>query len=101
MAMVAPTTNQISELLRALEAHDFADLEVEELLLRSYKPNADRLRPADRMVAHTGYLIFGRKVVLPAGEQWRIVDAKRYKPRAAPGAAEESIEPEEADMDEA
>jgi len=77
-----PTTNQVSELLRGLEAHGFADLEVEELLLRAYKPNAERLRPADRMVAHTGYLIFGRKVVLPPGEQWRIVDAKRYRPRA-------------------
>lgn len=95
-----PTTNQVSELLRALEAHDFADLEVEELLLRAYKPNADRLRPADRMVAHTGYLIFGRKVVLPPGEQWRIVDAKRYRPRAAPGAPEATIEGDEADLED-
>lgn len=76
-----PTTGQVSELLRGLEAHGFADLEVEELLLRPYKPLADRLRPADRMVAHTGFLVFARKVVLPPGEQWRIVDAKRYKPR--------------------
>lgn len=95
-----PTANQVSELLRALEAHNFADVEVEELLLRAYKPNADRLRPADRMVAHTGYLIFGRKVVLPEGEQWRIVDAKRYKPRAVPGAAEPTIEDDEADLED-
>jgi hypothetical protein len=53
------------------------------------------------MVAHTGYLIFGRKVVLPPGEQWRIVDAKRYKPRGTPAAPEESMETEEADVDEA
>jgi tRNA (adenine57-N1/adenine58-N1)-methyltransferase len=33
-----------------------------EILLRKYKTVADRLRPDDRMVAHTGYLIFGRKV---------------------------------------
>jgi tRNA (adenine57-N1/adenine58-N1)-methyltransferase len=94
-----PTANQVSELLRALEAHDFADLEVEELLLRAYKPNADRLRPADRMVAHTGYLIFARKVVLPAGEQWRIVDAKRYKPRAVPAGPGEPAAPEHDDDD--
>ncbi len=87
-----PTTNQVSELLRALEAHGFADVEVEELLLRPYKPNAERLRPADRMVAHTGYLIFGRKAVLPPGEQWRIVDAKRYKARAV---EEEDVESED------
>jgi tRNA (adenine57-N1/adenine58-N1)-methyltransferase len=95
-----PTTNQVSELLRALEAHDFADLEVEELLLRAYKPNADRLRPADRMVAHTGYLIFARKVVLPAGEHWRIVDAKRYKPRALPDEPEEPTGSEHEEGDE-
>jgi tRNA (adenine57-N1/adenine58-N1)-methyltransferase len=79
-----PTTNQVSELLRGLEAHDFLDLEVQELLLRNYKPLADRLRPSDRMVAHTGFLVFARKVTLAAGDlRWRITDAKRYKPRAA------------------
>lgn len=86
-----PTTNQVSELLRALETHGFADLEVEELLVRSYKPNAERLRPADRMIAHTGFLIFARKVTLPEGETWRIVDSKRYKARKVEiGATDES-----------
>ena len=32
-------------------------------MLRYYKAVADRLRPTDRMVAHTGYLIFARSVV--------------------------------------
>lgn len=80
---LVPTANQVSELLKAMEAHGFLDLEVQELLLRSYKPIADRLRPADRMVAHTGYLVFGRKVTLEPGQYWRIVDAKRFKPRPA------------------
>jgi tRNA (adenine57-N1/adenine58-N1)-methyltransferase len=31
-----------------------------ELLLRYYKPEPTRLRPTDRMVAHTGFLIFAR-----------------------------------------
>jgi len=31
------------------------------LLLRHYKPNPDRLRPEDRMVAHTAFLLFARK----------------------------------------
>jgi tRNA (adenine57-N1/adenine58-N1)-methyltransferase len=39
-------------------------IEVEELLLRKYKPVPQRLRPEDRMVAHTGYLIFARKLEL-------------------------------------
>ncbi|MDI7276618.1 MAG: tRNA (adenine-N1)-methyltransferase, partial [Anaerolineae bacterium] len=38
----------------------FGAIEVEELLLRAYKPVPGRLRPADRIVGHTGYLIFAR-----------------------------------------
>ncbi len=58
-----PTTNQVSALLRALERDGFGFIEVEELLLRGYKPVPDRLRPQDRMVAHTGYLIFARAML--------------------------------------
>jgi len=60
IGFLLPTTNQISDLLRALETSDFEDVEVLEILLRRYKPVADRLRPEDRMVAHTGFLVFAR-----------------------------------------
>lgn len=67
-----PTTNQVSQLVRALPGVGFGAVEVEELLLRSYKAVPDRLRPADRMVAHTGYLTFARKLVSPEMvEEWR------------------------------
>ena len=33
-----------------------------EVLLRYYKTEPSRLRPTDRMVAHTGFLIFGRRI---------------------------------------
>jgi tRNA (adenine57-N1/adenine58-N1)-methyltransferase len=36
-------------------------------MLRYYKPVPDRFRPTDRMVAHTGYLIFSRPVLLTQG----------------------------------
>ncbi len=55
-----PTVVQVSELLKGLEKGPFDDVEVQELLLRSWKPLADRLRPADRMIAHTGFLVFCR-----------------------------------------
>ncbi len=61
LGIIVPTTNQVSETLRALQPF-FGDVEVLEILLRKYKTVADRLRPDDRMVAHTGYLIFARKV---------------------------------------
>ena len=59
---LVPTTNQVARLVDALYAAGFVLVEVEELLLRGYKPVPDRLRPEDRMVAHTGYLIFARWV---------------------------------------
>ena len=60
-----PTTNQVARLLNTLARYNFAFVEVCELLLRYYKPVPGRLRPTDRMVAHTGYLIFARSI-LPA-----------------------------------
>ncbi|RUM89578.1 MAG: tRNA (adenine-N1)-methyltransferase [Thermodesulfatator sp.] len=60
---LVPTVNQVSRLLEALYAWPFVGLEVQEVLERFYKVNPERLRPEDRMVAHTGYLIFARKVL--------------------------------------
>ena len=59
---IVPTTNQAEMLLRELQRNKFAFLEMCEVLLRYYKPTPSRLRPTDRMVAHTGFLIFGRRI---------------------------------------
>lgn len=59
---ILPTFNQVEKSLHALRQNKFAFIEVCELILRYYKTDASRLRPTDRMVAHTGYLIFGRKI---------------------------------------
>jgi tRNA (adenine57-N1/adenine58-N1)-methyltransferase len=59
---IIPTFNQAETLLRALRRNKFAFLEMCEILLRYYKPEPDRLRPTDRMVAHTGFLVFGRRI---------------------------------------
>jgi tRNA (adenine57-N1/adenine58-N1)-methyltransferase len=66
---LVPTTNQVSDSVAGLEANHFGDIEVEELLLRAYKPVPERLRPADTMVGHTGYLIFARKIEEETGEE--------------------------------
>jgi tRNA (adenine57-N1/adenine58-N1)-methyltransferase len=60
---ILPTTNQVSSLIGALEEASFGLIEVEELLLRPYKAVPARLRPMDRMVAHTGYLVFARALI--------------------------------------
>jgi len=69
---LVPTTNQVSEILQEMERlGGWADVEVVEILTRYYKPVAERLRPQDRMVAHTGYLIFARAVQRGMGENFR------------------------------
>jgi tRNA (adenine57-N1/adenine58-N1)-methyltransferase len=60
---ILPTTNQVARLLTALYHMDFAFVDVCEIMLRYYKPVAERLRPTDRMIAHTGYLTFARPVL--------------------------------------
>jgi len=60
---IVPTTNQVCDLLPELHRNDFAFVEVCEIMLRFYKPDWERLRPTDRMVAHTGFLIFARSVM--------------------------------------
>ena len=58
---LVPTVNQISRLLARMQDQPFGLIEVQEIMLRDYKTVPERLRPLDRMVAHTGYLLFARK----------------------------------------
>jgi tRNA (adenine57-N1/adenine58-N1)-methyltransferase len=60
---ILPTTNQVIRLLDAFYPNNFAFVDVCEIMLRYYKPVADRFRPTDRMVAHTGFLIFARPML--------------------------------------
>jgi tRNA (adenine57-N1/adenine58-N1)-methyltransferase len=70
LGCILPTVNQISRLILALKKNDFAFIEVCEILLRYYKTIPQRLRPTDRMVAHTGYLVFARPIIpIPDAEQ--------------------------------
>ncbi len=87
---LVPTANQVIDTLTGLQRLGFGAIEVEELLLRPYKPVPGRLRPVDRIVGHTGYLIFARtptigEATLPA-EGSPLADAE-----SAPG---EPLQPE-------
>jgi tRNA (adenine57-N1/adenine58-N1)-methyltransferase catalytic subunit len=62
LCCLIPTFNQVEKTLYALRQNKFAFVEVCELLLRYYKPEPSRIRPTDRMVAHTGFLVFGRRI---------------------------------------
>ncbi|HBT40254.1 MAG: tRNA (Adenine-N(1)-)-methyltransferase [Thermotoga sp. 50_1627] len=67
LAIVCPTTNQVQRVLKEISKFSLVGIEVWESLFRQYKPVAERLRPFDRMVAHTAYMIFARKVM----NDWR------------------------------
>jgi tRNA (adenine57-N1/adenine58-N1)-methyltransferase len=77
---ILPTTNQVSALLEAMQQQSFAFVEVCELMLRFYKVVPQRLRPTDRMVAHTGYLIFARPVVAPLEAETGEADKESIEP---------------------
>jgi tRNA (adenine57-N1/adenine58-N1)-methyltransferase catalytic subunit len=69
LSCLIPTFNQVEKTLYALRQTNFAFVEVCEVLLRYYQAEPNRLRPTDRMVAHTGFLVFARKI--EAGEDPR------------------------------
>jgi tRNA (adenine57-N1/adenine58-N1)-methyltransferase len=62
LCCLIPTFNQVEKTLQALRQTNFAFVEVCELLLRYYKPEPARIRPTDRRVAHTGFLLFARRI---------------------------------------
>ncbi len=55
-----PTMNQVTLLLDSLKKNTFGFIEVCEIMIRYYRIDANRFRPSDRMVGHTGFLIFAR-----------------------------------------
>jgi tRNA (adenine57-N1/adenine58-N1)-methyltransferase len=94
LGFLLPTVEQVSALLRGLEQGPYDDVEVCELLVRTWKPLADRLRPDDRMIAHTGFLVFCRlqdrteefEALKPSGTRERKQEAARQSRRVAEAA---------------
>jgi len=84
LGFLVPTVDQVSKLLHGMETGPFDDIEVCEILVRRWKPVADRLRPEDRMIAHTGFLIFARHQ--ERSEEWdsfRTLGTRERKQEAA------------------
>ena len=64
LGVILPTTNQVDRLLQAAPIAGFGFPDVAEILIRNYKTTPGRLRPYDRMIGHTGYLVFLRYLAL-------------------------------------
>jgi tRNA (adenine57-N1/adenine58-N1)-methyltransferase catalytic subunit len=71
IGMILPTANQVSDVLKTLE-EGYGDTEVLEILIRKYKTVSERVRPTDRMIAHTGYLVFTRKLETITEEDFNV-----------------------------
>lgn len=95
---ILPTTNQVIKLLDALYQFEFAFIDVCEVMLRYYKPVADRFRPTDRMVAHTGFLIFARPMVEIAKRHRRPVEDSETEADAESTEDESAVREEEVDV---
>ncbi|HDQ98876.1 MAG TPA: tRNA (adenine-N1)-methyltransferase [candidate division WOR-3 bacterium] len=66
LAAIVPTVEQVRRTTSAMELTGFGRIRVQEILERHMFVRASGIRPADRMVAHTVYIITGQKVVPPA-----------------------------------
>lgn len=66
---ICPTTNQIEKTATELKKSGFADIESVELLIRVMEAREGMTRPSMRMIGHTTYLVFARKVQKKAAEE--------------------------------
>lgn len=84
LGFLVPTIEQVSELLKEFERQPIDDIEVVEILLRHWKTTPDRMRPEDRMVSHTGFLIFARyQESCPSWDANRKLGTRERKQEAA------------------
>ncbi|MEM0001231.1 MAG: tRNA (adenine-N1)-methyltransferase [Desulfurococcaceae archaeon] len=65
LLVYVPTVNQVEKTVTALrESRLFGDIHAYELLLREYQVEPGAVRPKTKMIGHTGYIVFARKVLL-------------------------------------
>jgi len=59
---ICPTMNQIEKTATELKRAGYADVECVELMIRNMEAREGMTRPSMRMIGHTTYLVFARKV---------------------------------------
>ncbi len=67
LAAIIPTAEQLARTVAALEVEGFARIRVNELLKREILVRSSGVRPADRMIGHTVYIVLAHKTNAPAG----------------------------------
>ena len=59
---ICPTMNQLEKTANTLKQSGFADVDCVEIMIRDIEAREGMTRPSMRMIGHTTYLIFARKV---------------------------------------
>ena len=59
---ICPTMNQIERTAAQLKKSGYADIDCVELMIRNMEAREGMTRPSMRMIGHTTYLVFARKV---------------------------------------
>ncbi|MCE7741665.1 MAG: tRNA (adenine-N1)-methyltransferase [Candidatus Heimdallarchaeota archaeon] len=63
LTVFMPTYNQVERVYIKLQEYSFGDIEALELILRGIQLKRNAIRPNTRMIGHTGFLIFARKLL--------------------------------------
>jgi len=62
VAVICPTMNQLEKTSKHMNEVGFMDIESTEIMIRNIEAREGKTRPSMRMIGHTTYLIFGRKM---------------------------------------
>lgn len=63
VAVICPTMNQLEKTSKHMNEVGFIDIESTEIMIRNIEAREGKTRPSMRMIGHTTYLIFGRKII--------------------------------------
>jgi tRNA (adenine57-N1/adenine58-N1)-methyltransferase catalytic subunit len=63
VAVICPTMNQLEKTSKHMNEVGFMDIESTEIMIRNIEAREGKTRPSMRMIGHTTYLIFGRKII--------------------------------------
>lgn len=58
----SPTIEQVKKTVTAMKKNDFVEINTYELIKRKIQVKENATRPEVRMIGHTGYLTFGKKI---------------------------------------
>ncbi len=59
----SPSLNQVQKTVLTMKEEGFLQIETVECLTRNILVDEKKIRPAGRMIAHTGYITYGRKIL--------------------------------------